>query len=291
LAQRGRPELRSRSPEFAEVALDNGFPIDVFSLVVQSAQQGQPNVVGQLLESAEGPRPGALRRQWEDLVAKTEADRDRIAGVAAELSGQREQAFDAINEATEAVKIRRTEADRQADELGLVTSAIAAENLANAYAEDAQRTEQQSSRFTVASLVIGALSVAASLTGLVTAQAGSGFDTIIARAAFGLPVALLAAYVNNLATAHRREAWRLRHIELQIRTANPFLGLLDSDRRRETLAALALRFFPGQENVGSEPKEQQSLPLDLIEALRVLLREQQPKAVVSPTPMPAVEPT
>jgi hypothetical protein len=119
-------------------------------------------------------------------------------------------------------------------------------------------------------------------------KAGSGFDTVIARAAFGLPVALLAAYVNNLATTHRREAWRLRHIELQIRTANPFLGLLDGERRKETLAALALRFFPGQEGVGSDSNET-DLPLNLIEAVGKLLREQQPQTVVAPAVTPRSE--
>jgi hypothetical protein len=288
LAQRGRPELRTRTPEFALAALDDGWPVDIFNLIVTSVQQGQPDVVAQLLESARGPRPMAPRRQWEELVAKAEADRDQIASAAAEVSGRRDQAFISIDTETEAIVERRAEADRQADELGLVTSAIAAENLADAYAKDAERTEQQSKRFTWASLVTGAVSVAVSVYGLLTVKAGSGFDTVIARAAFGLPVALLAAYVNNLATTHRREAWRLRHIELQIRTANPFLGLLDGERRKETLAALALRFFPGQEGVGSDSNET-DLPLNLIEAVGKLLREQQPQTVVAPAVTPRSE--
>jgi hypothetical protein len=155
LAQRGREELRARAPEFAGAALDNGYPADIFGLITSSAQQGSPDVVAELLESAEGPRPIAPRQQWDELIAKATAEEEQIGSAAAEVAGQRDRAFAAIQEDTEAMNARRTDAERQADELGLVTSAIAAENLANAYAEDAQRTERQARNFTWASLVIG----------------------------------------------------------------------------------------------------------------------------------------
>lgn len=288
LAQRQRPELRARAAEFARAAIDNGANLDVFNLIIQSAQQGEPPLVSELLESTRGPGPSGVRDGWKQLLERANANLDRIDTAATEVAGQRDQAFEAISAETKMVEERRADAERQADELGLVTSALASHNLADAYAQDAERTEQQARRYTVASLGIGLISVGISLYGLLTVHAGNGVDTALTRAAFGIPVALLAVYVNSLATTHRREAWRLRHVELQIRTANPFLGLLDADRRRETLATLALRFFPGQDSFVAESKDGQPPTLELIEALRALLREQQPKAVVDQgTPLPA----
>lgn len=101
--------------------------------------------------------------------------------------------------------------------------------MADAYAIEAKKTEEQAKRYTWGSLIIGVAAVAVTVIGLLTVNKSSGFETVIAHAAYGIPGALLAAYVNSLAAAHRHEAWRLRHIELQIRTANPFLGLLAND--------------------------------------------------------------
>jgi hypothetical protein len=199
---------------------------------------------------------------------------EQITKIAAEVDGKREQTFAAMADAAEAVKARREAADQQASELGLLTSSIAAENLADVYAKDAKRTERQASNYTWASLAVGILSVAVTAAGLLTVKEPSSFETVIAHAAYGLPVALLAAYVNSLASTHRREAWRLRHIELQIRTANPFLGLLDDARRKETLAALALRFFPGQEGVSFDGKGSAELTPELIDLLRKVLQQQ-----------------
>lgn len=224
-------------------------------------------------------------------MGRVEREREQITNSAAEVSGQRDQAFEVINQGTAAIDERRKEAERQAEELGILTSSIAAENLADAYAKDASNTEQQSKRFTWGSLTVGAVAVVVSIFGSLTVTAGSSFDTVIAHAAFGLPVALLAAYVNSLATTHRREAWRLRHIELQIRTANPFLGLLDAERRKETLAALALRFCPGQENVTGDSAESTELQLDVLEALKTILREQRSAVTSTTAVMPSTAPT
>ncbi|HEX6781303.1 MAG TPA: hypothetical protein VF125_04650 [Solirubrobacterales bacterium] len=208
-------------------------------------------------------------------IDRTRAEtRSQIGEAAAEVSGQKEQAFAAINEAVEAIATRREAADQQASELGLVTSHIAAENLANTYAVEAKRTEQQAKRYTWGSLAVGVLSVAVTVVGLLTVKEESSFQTVIGHAAFGIPVGLLAAYINSLASNHRLEAWRLRHIELQIRTANPFLGLLDTARREETLAALALRFFPGQDGVTFDGNGNAMAAPELIELVRALLQKQ-----------------
>lgn len=223
-------------------------------------------------------------------IERTRAStKTQIGEAAAEVAGQRDQAFGAINEAVEAIDARREAADQQASELGLVTSHIAAENLADTYAVAAKRTEKQAKRYTWSSLGIGVLSVVVTIIGLLTVREASSFQTVIGHAAFGIPVALLAAYINNLASNHRREAWRLRHIELQIRTANPFLGLLERGRREETLAALALRFFPGQEGVSFDGNGNGMPAPELVELLRAILQRQGSIAASSPQTAQAVQ--
>jgi hypothetical protein len=66
------------------------------------------------------------------------------------------------------------------------------------------------------------------------------------KAGISIPFALLAAYLGRLGARFRQIAWRWRHVELQLRTAESYIGELDSDRRSSLIEALALRFFPGQ---------------------------------------------
>jgi len=227
-----------------------------------------------------------------ELGAEVEQTRDeiktQISEAGAEVAGQKDQAFAAISNAVDAINTQRETAEQQASELGLTTSAIAAENLADAYGEVARNTEEQAERYTRGALAIYLFSILVAGVGIyTTAQHTSQVETFVARAALGIPFALFGAYINSLASTHRREAWRLRHIELQIRTSNPFLGLLDTGRREETLAALALRFFPGQEGVSFDGKGAWGPTPELFELLRMLLQQQGASAA---TPMRTPDP-
>jgi hypothetical protein len=71
-------------------------------------------------------------------------------------------------------------------------------------------------------------------------------ENALGKAALVIPLLAFAAYVGKLAGDHRRMAWHWRHVELQIRTADPFIAPLDDAPRKALLAALALRLFPGQ---------------------------------------------
>lgn len=212
-----------------------------------------------------------MRKEVESIRAKIETE---ISDAAASVTGQRDRAFADIEETLEAVAMRRQVAEQQASELGIVTSSIAAENLAEAYTKNAKRTENIAWGFTAASILTGLLSIGVAAWAVYSSGTGSELHVLIARAALGVPVALFAAYINSLANGHRREAWRLRHIELQIRTANPFLGLLARELREDTLAALALRFFPGQEGVSFDGENAANYTPELIELLRKLLQLQ-----------------
>ncbi|HEY0319210.1 MAG TPA: hypothetical protein VGC49_13080 [Solirubrobacterales bacterium] len=232
--------------------------------------------------------PPDVARNLSQIQGEIESTKGKIEGQISEagaaVGAQRDQAVSLMNEAVKAVSTGREAAEQQAGELGLVTTTIAAHNLAETYAVEAKRTEQQTARYTWSSLVMGVVSVLVTIVGLLTVKEPSSFQTVIAHAAFGLPVALFAAYINSLATTHRREAWRLRHIELQIRTANPFLGLLNTVRREETLAALALRFFPGQEGVSFDGKGALETTPELIDLLRRMIVQQGGNTPTGSTP-------
>ena len=214
---------------------------------------------------------------------------EQISKIATEIDDQKEQTFTAMADAGEAVKARREAADQQASELGLLTSWIAAENLADVYAKDATQTEKQSKTYTRASLVVGAISVAISVVGLLTVKEGSSFETVIAHAAFGVPVALLAAYVNTLASSHRRGLEVAPH-----RTA---------DSNREPIPRLARRrasqrdasstgptLFPGQEGVSFDGKGSGEPTPELIELLRRVLQQQGTGSANAPsTPVGTVQ--
>lgn len=244
------------------------------------------NATSQIEGGLGPPNIPGLRDLRKEIERTRDETRTQISEAGAEVSGQRDQAFADIRQATEAVEKRRVAAEQQASELGQVTSSLAAQNLADAYKPVAEQTKKEASNYTIASLVVGVAALVVTAIGLLTLGNQPEVEQVIAHAAWGLPVALLAAYVNTLANTHRREAWRLRHIELQIRTANPFLGLLDIARREETLAALALRFFPGQESVSFDGKGSAEPTLELIELLRTLLRQQGASASVVPPANP-----
>lgn len=244
-----------------------------------------------LLTTASQIEPGLVSpdvaRNLEEIREEIEGTRHKIetqiSETRAEVSIQKDQAFASINEDIQAVNARREVAEQQARELGVVTNAVAAENLAEAYAEVAKRTETQARAYTWGSIATYILSLAVAGIGIYTAKQTSQVETFVARAALGIPVALFGTYINSLASTHRREAWRLRHIELQIRTANPFLGLLETGRREETLAALAVRFFPGQEGVSFDGGGNAEVP-ELISLLRQLVLQQGAGITHGPSP-------
>lgn len=265
-------ELRSAATQARDAiraAVDNGGGDLIGSadrLLAATSQVGPAPVPPDLRQIVE-----KLRQEFESTKSSIES---QLGQVGPKLAAETDQAIAAIQEDVDAVKERRVAADQQAAELGLTTTSIAAHNLADTYASEAKKTEGQAKHYTWTSLAMGVVSVLTVIVGLLLVKEPSSFETVIAHAAFGLPVALFAAYINSLASTHRREAWRLRHIELQIKTANPFLGLLDTPRREETLAALALRFFPGQEGVGFDGQGAPEASPELLDLLRRIVAQQ-----------------
>jgi hypothetical protein len=162
----------------------------------------------------------------------------------------------------------------------LLAHEAAEEELSRQYARQAQRAERTAFWFTVAALVVGAaaVSLAAYFT-LTHIQHPPDIAAGLAKAAIAIPFALFAAYLGRLAGRYRQVAWRWRHVELQLRTADPYIAELDPERRRALVEALALRFFPGQplDISGEGPRatenaSQRAAETELAEAAAALAR-------------------
>jgi hypothetical protein len=277
-AARGREDLRSKAPEFISSALEAGWNIDIRNLLVNAASEGKAEVAWELLDLALEPVPLNARKRWEELVAKTESDGAQIASAAGAVAGQREIASQQIND--EIGKARETggQIERLANDLGVLANKAGAISLAEAYSERAEQEESLGHRYTLVSLGLGAATVVIiAVIAALTLKEHTSVTTAAQRAAFGLPLALLAAYVNRLASAYRNQAWKLRHVELQLRTVNPFLAGLEDQHRKAVLADLALRFFPGHQTnsehyTDDRPSEVNTVQLNPEQLLGILMR-------------------
>ena len=125
-----------------------------------------------------------------------------------------------------------------------------AATLAREYGHHAHNEETRAERYTKAAIAGGLLAVVGtSVIAFLAFTAESGVDAVLTKGALTIPLILFAGYLARLAGQFRRKAWAWRHVELQIRTSEPFIALLDDEPRKALLAALALRFFPGQSQV------------------------------------------
>jgi hypothetical protein len=230
--------------------VDNGYPFDPLAYVVSAAPTiaSRPDLVNDLLAAGTtAPAPAALRRRWEDLVASVEARAAQVAEIATTVKATGDQVVDTMNADGQRVEDERSRMEQLVAEVADLANEGAAGHLAKEYAKHAKEEEESADSYTRWSIGFGVVSVLA--TAVIAYFAFSrehGAGAILTKAALGLPIIVFAGYLGRLATVHRRQAWRWRNIELQIRTARPFVAPLRDEQRELMTAALALRFFPGQ---------------------------------------------
>jgi hypothetical protein len=108
--------------------------------------------------------------------------------------------------------------------------------------------------------------------GIHAATSSASAESVIGKALVTVPLLAIAAYLGSIAASTRRMGWHWRHVELQIKTAEPFIAELDDDTRKALQAALAIRFFPGQ---GQDPQQSgtQTESLDLSNVIAEVFRE------------------
>jgi hypothetical protein len=243
----GDPSHLPEAIEFMGLLRDVGWPIDPLAHIPQVAQAGRTDLVEKLVDLASRPAPSGARTQWEELLADTRASSDAVRHAASVVDTERDRALSAINGHEARVREERERMAALVAEVTDLANEGAAVQLAKEYAVQAKAVETTADRYTTASIALGAF---AALTTCVIAyfafKLESDAGAVVTKAALALPVILFAGYVARLAAIHRQQAWRWRHIELQIRTARPFVSPLDEEQRKTLIAALALRFFPGQ---------------------------------------------
>lgn len=252
------PNLRQRAAALFTRTM--GYPAgpDPLSMAIQATQQGGADVAIQILNAAVGA-PAPWRQQLETAVNKAEGQLATIASVQSEVSAKHDETLAALAEMQSAAATELAAVQRLGAEVGDIAHDRAADYLKRGYEQEADRVQRRADVLTFVSVVL-AVGIAIAALVIATRLPSKGtFQHGLERAAFSLPFLALNAYLGRLASVYREEALRWRHIKLQIQTANPFLGALDEAQRKETLALLATRFFPGQPmplpNKAAEPSD------------------------------------
>jgi hypothetical protein len=243
----GQPENRTEAIEFLKLALDAGYPMDPLGNAPALVQEGHDDAAIEMLRIAASSQPPGARASWEELLARAEQDEARLKAAADEVQQERVRAMEAIRSSEEAIGEDKERVKRLVDETTGLVHGASAETLAREYGSHADEEERRAEFFTRASIaggLLAAIGTAAIAYFAFTAEEGVG--AVLTKAALTIPLVLFAGYLARLAGQFRKKAWAYRHVELQIRTSEPFVSLLDDRPRKLILAALALRFFPGQ---------------------------------------------
>jgi len=267
---------RDRSARFFQRAIEAGWTIDPFAQAQTMIQQGNASGAIDLLENARSRTLTQLQGAWERLNRDVTQSQQRLD---TELKQVSESRVAQIAQMTEDAAFVRGERDRVTQLVSDTTSLlqnVAADNLASEYAERAKTSAERADRWTKATIAVSVLAIVVAATFVLVGLANHhDVGTVLARAAISLPLLALAAYLNKLGTDERRDVRNWTHIELQIRTARPYLGNLPEAMRDEVQAALALRFFPGQAQDPHGGTAVDSDPDDALRLIRDLLARQE----------------
>jgi hypothetical protein len=262
------PNLRDRAPEFWQAAVDVGWAIDPIGQAQTIAQQGNPDGAISLLQATQTRTLPQLERAWEQLNREIAQSQQRLDADLTQVSNARSVLSARMNEDASAIEAERKRIEELVGETTSLIQNVAADNLASEYAKRATAASGRSRRWTYATLASSVVAIAIAAAFVLIGLANHhSVGTVLAKAAISIPFLALAAYLNKQATDERRDARSWTHIELQIRTARPYLGNLPEALRDEVQAALALRFFPGQ---AQDPHGGTTADSDPDEALKLI---------------------
>jgi hypothetical protein len=243
LGQGNRPD----GIEWLRRAIAWGWPHDPLAYVQQVVQQGDPDAAFELLQLARTSRPQLAANAVERVLDSARSSLSEIADLKSASTHARDEAVAAIDADATHIEDERKRVEGLVDDVTKLVHGVAAEQLATEYAKHADETEKTARNFTWGAIVFGAVAVGISLyIALKGVASGHDAGSILSKGLLTLPVIALAGYFGGLAGSYRRMAWHWRHVELQIRTASPYIAPLEEAPRKAMVAALALRFFPGQ---------------------------------------------
>jgi hypothetical protein len=246
----GHGEHRGDAIEFLELATEAGVLMDPMGYVPALVQEGHEDIALRLLRSSALPQPAPARASWEDLMARAEQDEARVKAAAEEVDAHRVRAIEGIGESEQAIAHDKERVERLVEETAQLVHGASAATLAREYGHHAEVEEKRAQRYTWAAIAGGlAAAIGTSVIAYLAFTTENGVGAVLTKGALTIPLILFAGYLARLAGQFRRKGWAWRHVELQIRTSEPFVALLDEAPRKALLAALALRFFPGQSQV------------------------------------------
>jgi hypothetical protein len=267
------PQRRDALPLLRRL-VESGWAIDPMGYAQQAAQAGDGTTAVEIVEIARSfpPHLTQSEERWQRLIQRVEsAESDMAASVGAAKEASA-NAVQAIESETRSVHEAKERAVALVEEVTGLVHDVTADHLATEYATQAARMNRTAAWWTAGSIgaSLGAIAFAVVVAVVVLKGAHSASSTL-AKFSLTLPLVAFAAYLGGLASSHRRMAWHWRHVELQIRTAEPFIATLEDEERKALLAVLALRLFPGQ-TLDPHGKSEEGVTVDLTAIIGDFLR-------------------
>jgi hypothetical protein len=267
---------RAPGIELLRRALAEGWPHDPLAYAQQAAQQGDTDAAFELLRMARQSRAENAVGEIGDMLASARTSIAEIQSNVSTSAEGRDRAMEAMKRSESRIEEERARVESLVDDVTRLVHGVAAEHLAEQYAKHANDTETTAKNYTKAAIAAGVTAAIASVViAIVGLAGGHDVSSILSKALLTLPVIALAGYFGGLARSFRRMAWHWRHVELQIRTAEPYLAPLADEPRKTMLAALALRFFPGQA-LNPQSRGDTEMATDTPDIVAALTRESRP---------------
>jgi hypothetical protein len=241
-------EHRDLFVSILQTFMELGVPFDSISaywLTLWNA--GSQDAAVALFEAAAEPHPRSRRGELNDLLLAARDGANEIQTASAIVNERREEAITSIREHERAIEGERERVQRLVNDVTSLVQGKTADHMATAYAGFAGKALKAANWLTAAAITVAVIGAGwAGFVAYHAFQEDEGLQTTIGKVLVSLPILVIAGYIASVASSNRRMGWHWRHVELQIRTAEPFIGNLDQDTRDSLLAALAIRLFPGQ---------------------------------------------
>lgn len=238
--------MRARGATLLESAWElPNTTVDPFGPIQQLAAQGNPDLALKVATAA-ASNPGPWKLRFEQALGEAEGTVSSIRRIETELASGSARLSGAFDEMRAQAENELASIKTLGVEVGQIAHDKAADFLKKGYESEAARVQKRADIATAASIALATvLAVATAVIARNLPKDGT-LSAALEKGALTIPFVALNVYLARLASHLRDEALRWRHIKLQIQTVSPFLGTLDEKQRKETLALLATRFFPGQ---------------------------------------------
>lgn len=238
---------RPRVAALQRAAVESGAQTDPFGLAQLLVNQGDGDAAWRLLLASRKQSPDTARREWIELMTEAQSGRGKIEANVEVSEQARVAAVEAIQGHERQISEEAERVRQLVQDATVLIQGAGAHQLATEYAARADAARRAATRWTIATLLVGAAAICLGAAFvLVGVHQQHDAADILTKAGVSLPLLGVAAYLNKLAGEERRDGRTWRHVELQIRTAQPYLANLPEAKRDDVQAALALRFFPGQ---------------------------------------------